>query len=408
MELSCLIPANPDIAGIGIRASLYTQSLLVIAPAVLACFAPKTQARVKNKLSEDLSFNVVSALITGTALLIAAFAQARLSNGLSLYHGLLLFNLSWLNVQTLFLALDGLMDSKAPPFAGNMFDFIRRAWKGGFALLVYLSALGAYGIWLSSGISDFGSSPECNPSVVWVVFGRSITATSPPLRAFILAVSCMAAFPVVNLLLFATVEMCIWAVIIAVVSILYTIFLAPCCGFGLFEWLFTPDLEPPPPRFWQRFATPQEDGPADGVLAAMLQMAPAIVIIVGTEQVITRNSRIIEPGEDEWTFGQILALLLLALPLWQMSTRVWIEFGNERKPSTETAVEGEGEELMNRRRVELDPSGLERGDGQAANGESVVATKETGPLPSTTPAQEESAPQGNGTELHLSVRRHSF
>jgi hypothetical protein len=41
-----------------------------------------------------------------------------------------------------------------------------------------------------------------------------------------------------------------------------------------------------------------------------------IILIADTEQMIHRSSRLVQPGEGDWTFGQTLTLLLLFLPIW--------------------------------------------------------------------------------------------
>ncbi|KZO89651.1 hypothetical protein CALVIDRAFT_603521 [Calocera viscosa TUFC12733] len=62
-----------------------------------------------------------------------------------------------------------------------------------------------------------------------------------------------------------------------------------------------------------------------GAVFAAMTAIPSIMIITGIKQLIAFNRGHVSDGENDWTFGQTLALLLLTLPLAQVLDRVWAE-----------------------------------------------------------------------------------
>jgi len=62
-----------------------------------------------------------------------------------------------------------------------------------------------------------------------------------------------------------------------------------------------------------------------------VNITSAAIIITSTEQLIAFNKHHVGDGENEWTFGQILALLLLVPSLSQVAGRRW------------TAIRGDGD-----------------------------------------------------------------
>jgi hypothetical protein len=91
--MSCEIPADPDIAGIGIRVAIYIQNLLSFAPAFFALFNDGSVDLVELKTVEQQSTTI---LITAFAILISLVVQA-LSLNLSAFHASIVLSLSWMN-----------------------------------------------------------------------------------------------------------------------------------------------------------------------------------------------------------------------------------------------------------------------------------------------------------------------
>ncbi|KZO89650.1 hypothetical protein CALVIDRAFT_603520 [Calocera viscosa TUFC12733] len=362
MNTTCVIPANPDIAGIGIRVSLYAQAIFVTISVVLASFAPKLKGGFVSKLFEDLALNMTTVLVTGCALLIAAFVEGALYE-LSLYHGLVLFNLSWLNVLTLFLAHGIVIEH-------NSVEALKR--NLGFAL--YLCAIGAYGIWLSHNISGFGSSPECNSAIVWVAAGRSIQATSPGLRLFFLVVSSMMAIPVFNIYILGLAgALYIWATLLLQSAILLLVALLRKCYRRVDKFpQHAPDASTAVRQksFWNAFHWPRELLMTWAL--AWLAIIPSVIIITGTEQLVAFNRQHVSEGEDDWTFGQILALLLLAPPLFQAARQIWTEVtGGRHSSTTSHAEDGKGQE-----RDGGEADALEKGEAPAVQEQTNNISKE--------------------------------
>ena len=83
---------NPDISGIGIRVSIYTQAFLGLVPLMLFAVDGKI-TRSERKVLDGIYANI---LVTACALLISASVQAA-TFGLTVYHALIVLNLSWIN-----------------------------------------------------------------------------------------------------------------------------------------------------------------------------------------------------------------------------------------------------------------------------------------------------------------------
>ena len=88
----CIIP-NPDIAGIGVRVSIYAQSLLSLLHPIIVGWHGNI---MEPEDIESLHTMYLGILLTAVALLFSAFVQASLFK-LSIYHALIVLNLSWIN-----------------------------------------------------------------------------------------------------------------------------------------------------------------------------------------------------------------------------------------------------------------------------------------------------------------------
>jgi hypothetical protein len=89
----CLIPANPDISGIGVRVAIYVQNFLSFMPAFYALVDGKVDS-IELKTIEDQSTTI---LVTAFAILISTIVQALSQYGLSDLHTSVILNLSWMN-----------------------------------------------------------------------------------------------------------------------------------------------------------------------------------------------------------------------------------------------------------------------------------------------------------------------
>ena len=86
------IVPNPDISGIGVRAAIYTQAVLTLVQPILAS--------IDGHISEEELIGLhrlyLGILLPGCALLVSAIIQAT-THGLSVYHAILVLQLSWIN-----------------------------------------------------------------------------------------------------------------------------------------------------------------------------------------------------------------------------------------------------------------------------------------------------------------------
>jgi len=101
--------SNPDIAGIGVRVSTYSQSFLLFFTTLLCIYGGHLDSRERKALEKSYT----NLLITACALLISAYIEAA-SGQLSIYHALLVLDWSWM------LTLNALLLSILPTIDGQI------------------------------------------------------------------------------------------------------------------------------------------------------------------------------------------------------------------------------------------------------------------------------------------------
>ncbi|KAH6908469.1 hypothetical protein BKA70DRAFT_1188900 [Coprinopsis sp. MPI-PUGE-AT-0042] len=86
------IPANPDIAGIGVRTATYAQNIICILSALLALLNGKvTQGKL-----DYTETQTTTNLILAFAILVSSIVQAR-TLGMTNYHANVVLSMSWMN-----------------------------------------------------------------------------------------------------------------------------------------------------------------------------------------------------------------------------------------------------------------------------------------------------------------------
>ncbi|KAF6743800.1 hypothetical protein DFP72DRAFT_827076 [Ephemerocybe angulata] len=121
----CKIPANPDIAGIGVRIAIYVQNLL--------CFIPAFWALVDGKVTEteleSAEKQATTNLVLAFAILISAMVQAT-TLGLTSYHASIVLNMSWMNNTNAFIYFLLYVQHKSQPLpgSGNVVEPTFSAW----------------------------------------------------------------------------------------------------------------------------------------------------------------------------------------------------------------------------------------------------------------------------------------
>jgi hypothetical protein len=86
------IDPNPDISGIGVRTAIYAQAILTLVQPVLAAL----DKFISEEELASLHMLYLGILMPGCALLLSAVIQTSTS-GLSVYHAIIVLNLSWIN-----------------------------------------------------------------------------------------------------------------------------------------------------------------------------------------------------------------------------------------------------------------------------------------------------------------------
>jgi len=280
----CLNP-NPEIAGIGVRVSIYIQALLNLA----YTFVFAKDGKISLYESATLSTSSTNLFLTGCALLISAFIQGATS-GFSVHHALIILNISWINSFSAILYVTlGVVLSVSPT---TFFEAgLRPLWTGGLLRaiplsILHLSGMGVLGIWVWAKVSTFGDQPECTPATFLTIFGHDIAVTSASLRKGSIALYSIVTLPFLNLLIILLVSI----IMVTLLSLAYYYI------HGSFE----------PWESFDRFILV-----AGGLTIALLE----VIFIVDTELMISRSSILVKPGESAWTFGQTLAMVMVAMPL---------------------------------------------------------------------------------------------
>jgi len=252
----CLgIPPNPDISGIGIRANFYATVLIT---------AVIPRRRSTEKLLDALNAN---AGVTGFALLIAAIIQT-FQGRLDLYHAIFVLNIVY------FLGL-------IVYFSGVFKWTIRHIRLGPIIQVMTVSAFLAWSSYIWLNADTFGSTPECNAQVKYVILFFSVKATASWLRKF-------------------------WIVSLGVS--------AACMVIGIIAAIFV--------IRWARREGINEDDlnlekhsrKASRILSFILLEIAALSIVM-TELLVARNKDLILPGETDWAFGQVLSLAMIVASL---------------------------------------------------------------------------------------------
>lgn len=303
----------------------------------------------------DLGQSWVPNQVTGVVLLVAAVIQAKVYN-LSLYHALIVINLSWLSHLTaLGLTLtSNLMTSPT--------DFIF-GWKRGpsqftpyLICSLHLTATAAFSIWVFSNLDTFGdlSGDGCNSGIHYWVFGHQVSATADGFRRAGLVISGVAICPLINLSLetaffgivnfvFQLPSLCLFIVLVAILCLALFSFVT-CCIPTERRGRFIDSFRGLPSHYLVRRVYGQ----------AMPYIFVIIIFVIATEELIVINRDLVSEGEGEWTFGQTLAMFVLlpvVLDVWSKLRKAW-SLRLRRKDGSDGSVPlyGMGEEEEGQRR----------------------------------------------------------
>ncbi len=357
MDTNKCIPANPDISGVGVRAAIYVQNLLCFVPVVLYLWDGEISvdelAGIQDQSTGMLA--IAFAILITTASL-AAGRNPTVSN----YHAAIILNLSWMNNTSTWIwfilyvyersrAAYNNVAATWPAWHTTLWSAVRAGSgtgptsQGGevkrtrlqkvvkhltsfaingvrwFARLIlaapvltlgsiHLSMMAAIGIWLWRDPAGFGRPIDgCTPMLS--VFGVSVPFNSTPLRIFSLTMYAVVLIPGLNLLLpfafFLFLHISYNHVRTRIHKVLR----------GQDE--IAEAVRSPPVRI------------AFLYVGLSCLVAINLLFIIDTELTLQRNMHNQSNEERDWGFGQILALLLLLVPLRD----AWIALRNIRKTS---------------------------------------------------------------------------
>uniref|UniRef100_A0A0W0FAZ4 Uncharacterized protein n=1 Tax=Moniliophthora roreri TaxID=221103 RepID=A0A0W0FAZ4_MONRR len=330
--MSC-IPSDPDISGVGVRAAIYTQNLLGFIPVIWALF----DGKVTSYELDSIEAQSTTILITAFAILISAMVQAQ-TLGLSSFHATIVLSLSWMNNTNTFIyfllyiqhkSQDG-PDQVKPEWSSWIAHIGKKLWltaaqikkrkdeeslgsnnpanldspeskqrrrgtepqqqswiKGIIRRIVlslgslHLSIMAAVGIWLWSNPASFEHSSSCAVnSATIVILGHHIPLSSKGLHVGSLVIYSLFLIPGLNLI--------IPMVVFLGLYIYYPILHRKC------------------------FGNPKNNTIPPSIIPIIIN----IIFLVDIELTLKQNQHLQEDSnESKWTFGQTLALLLLAAPL---------------------------------------------------------------------------------------------
>ncbi|KAF7350319.1 Multiple ankyrin repeats single kh domain [Mycena venus] len=347
-DTPCIIPPNPDVSGIGVRAAICAQNLACFLPVVIHLSDGKiTKAKLKGIKDQSIGMLAIAFAILFTTIILAKGAGG--NQTITSYHAAVVLDLSWMSNTSTWIwfilyvhyrskrdngrteanwstwrdiLLEPLQDlmgwngtdsystERNEGDCENV-DIAQRIWTRTKYVVatvrhiiqrlcrlisaqpvltlgsIHLSLMAGIGIWLWSAPARFGQplSPNCDP--ILAVVGIPVRFSSTPLRILSLAIYFIVLIPGFNLVL------------------PFLFFLALHISYNRVQ------------SFRRYNDTRKSPAPYTAFLVVDLACLVAINIlfIIDIELTLRRNKGDENGEENEWGFGQVLALLLLIIPL---------------------------------------------------------------------------------------------
>ncbi|KAF7357086.1 Multiple ankyrin repeats single kh domain [Mycena sanguinolenta] len=373
MDDNC-IPANPDISGIGVRAAIYTQNLFCFVPVIAHLWDGNVSAaEIKGVMDQSIGM-----LAVAFAILISTIVEATSTNivggqGLTRFHAAIILDLSWMNNTSTWIWFLLYVHQCTKPGIESTQHPIRASWSAWTSVLLspvrflagdgkktqwtrvssarrvwvfatkkpvltigslHLSLMGAIGLWLWSNPSKFGSPiGECNPS--FSVLGGPVPFSSPGLRIFSLAIYCLLIVPGLSLvfpfLFFLALHITYNKSRPQLEPFLHLLRAMPSTSSGLYRRSHNKNHDPesgiqleetPGPIPAQTSSTARMDRTGFLIVGLVCLLIINVILLVDIELTLRRNKHHQSIGENDWGFGQVLALLLLVVPIRDFVTSV--------------------------------------------------------------------------------------
>ncbi|TDL21644.1 hypothetical protein BD410DRAFT_804031 [Rickenella mellea] len=339
---SCVIQANPDIAGIGVRISIYVQACTALIPAILSGIEaihsstfsspslsssgshPRQHHRqplLSAYTTTTINWRTIQRLTTpnlalGYCLFLTSLIQA-LTSGLSIYHALILLNL---HVIIAFSLSPYLLSSLKDLRRADCSYEGRPSWVFVLAHVGHVSCTGAFGIWVFATLNTFdrttptptSTSTSCTSSTLYSLLIKNILISHSAFRRIFLVLCSFLALPLVNTIVLHYIYMLIFMI-------------------SLFA------LSPSLVLFFVLKRTKSKLGNLNVQTVLMIQLAfvalaalsPQILMIIATERTILANT--VGAGEGRWTLGQTVALAIAILPIREVVGQVRAMAGRIRE-----------------------------------------------------------------------------
>ncbi|KAF5324058.1 hypothetical protein D9611_008345 [Ephemerocybe angulata] len=393
---SCKLPGNPDIAGVGVRIAIYIQNLL--------CFIPAFWALADGKVTrgelEAAETQATTNLVLAFAILISSIVQAQ-TLGLTNYHASIVLNMSWMNNTNAFIYfllyvqyksqgsnprrvpptwsawardIRGLAVSVIPgtnrgrpghdstdPEGGKSNDGVassvydaqidgdndsRRGAKilvKRFVLLLgslHLTLMAGLGLWLWSDIRAFGegqdASNECAAKHALVaILGSHVPFASEALRIASLFVYAIFLTPGINLLLPIALFLGLYSFwrVLPIPKVLAPGEVSVGSPFH-YAWLRLSIRR----RVCNSIARRWSMLPP--FIGLVFLLAVNLVFIIDIELALKQNDGLQDREEAVWGFGQILAMLLLFMPLRDLTETILARRTKKRQKDLDMGLGG--------------------------------------------------------------------
>ena len=289
MTEPCRIDPNPDIAGPGVRYSVYTQILLNFVCAII--FAKDGQiSSYENSVLTATSQNL---FITGSSLILCAAIQTALHD-LSVYHAVIVLNLSWIISLSAFMHIViallnsflALADSEnvVQGVVEGEVDEPEASSANAYVVpmsILHLFGMGAFGIGFWATIDRFGKPDEskCMDAMISTVFGVDVHVLNNSLRWSSVGLYSLVVVPCLNF------------VLLAGTLVIGTLLVA---------------------RILRQFENRNSFVLIGGIMVIFLL---EVVFVVDTELLVSRSSKLVDKKEWDWSFGQTLAIISLLPPV---------------------------------------------------------------------------------------------
>ncbi|KAF8333511.1 uncharacterized protein EI90DRAFT_3052239 [Cantharellus anzutake] len=306
---TCIIAPDPEVSGIGIRISLHITILLV-------SFIPNSFGWIPS--FELRSALLASATLNAFSLLLIGIIKTA-SKELSLYHAIFIIH----NICVLAVATNFVSGRSTQSHFARVGLYWISTW-------IALAAFLGWSIYVLTETPNFGSQPECNGSIVYVVWFRNVSPTHW-VRWVVISFMSLYAVGMVGIPLGSTIFRCLRrakggaseqvGLPHSAQHLILPVSAAPTTGASAWRTTFgirSIDTDTSseadnvsvfgafPKRPIDIYGTPNESS-----FRMFVQPFAAIYGTVMLEFFIRRNN--VGPGEDRWTSGQIVIILPVAM-----------------------------------------------------------------------------------------------